>query len=215
MKNVILTISLMLISYCLSAQNDEKAVELLDQTAAKIEKYNSLQLEFVMYVENSQSMKQESHSGKAIYKSGNYKLDLMGQIVFSDGKTNWTYLKDADEVNITLNSQAENMLDPKTLLKDYKDYYKIKYISDKFEKNRPLVEIDLYPIKFDDKKYSRIVLKIDKTKNQIYSAKYVGKDGVNYLIEINKFVENPSISDADIKYNDSSFPDAEIIDMRD
>ena len=57
-------------------------------------------------------------------------------------------------------------------------------------------------------------VKIDKTKKQIYSVRYVGKDGVSYLIEIYKFSENPSISDSEIKFSDSLYPEAEVIDMR-
>jgi len=216
MKNSFLIVCLLLVSCFSFSQNDEKAVELLDEVAVKLENSNSLQIEFNMYVENAQNSKNDSYSGSAVYKGGNYKMDLMGQIIFSDGKTNWTYLKDADEVNITANSEDEkNMFDPKYILKDYKKNFKIKYISEKFEKNRPLVEVDLFPQKIDDKKYSRVTLKIDKVKKQIYSIRYVGKDGISYLIEIHKYVENPNISDSEVKYNNSLFPDAEVIDMRD
>ncbi|PLX06747.1 MAG: hypothetical protein C0596_13645 [Marinilabiliales bacterium] len=174
-----------------------------------------MKIEFNMYIENLQSGQRDQYTGSAMYKPGYYKLDIMGQVVFSDGKTNWTYLKDAEEVNITDNSDNEAvMADPKSLLKDYKSKFKVKYIADKFEKNRPLVEIDLIPKTIENKKYSKITVKIDKTKKQIYSVRYVGKDGVSYLIEIYTFSENPSIPDSQIKYSDALFPDAEVIDMR-
>jgi hypothetical protein len=37
---------------------------------------------------------------------------------------------------------------------------------------------------------------------------------VNYLIEIDKMLENPTITDAEVKFNKASYPDAELIDMR-
>ncbi|MDR2010384.1 MAG: outer membrane lipoprotein carrier protein LolA [Bacteroidales bacterium] len=213
-RNLLISTLLLFSGMCYS-QSDEKPVALLDEVAAKIESYSTLKIEFIVYIENNQGGNRDPYSGSAMYKAGNYKLDMMGQIVFSDGKTNWTYLKDADEVNITKNTEGGDiMVNPKNLLKDYKNNFKITQISDKFEKNRPLVEIDLYPKKIDDKKYSRITLKIDKTKKQIYSIRYVGKDGINYLIEISKFIENPAIQDSEIKFSNSLFPDAEIIDMR-
>ena len=212
----LLTLSVLLISTTIFAQNDDKATTLLDDVAAKLESCSSLKIDFTLNIENNQSNKQEAHKGSAIYKAGNYKMDIMGQIVFSDGKTVWTYLKDADEVNITKNSENEAaMINPKTILKNYKQNFKTKYISEKFENNKALVEIDLYPQNVNDKKYSRITLKIDKTKKQIYSVKYLGKDGINFFITLNTLLENPVIQDSEIKYSNSIFPEAEIIDMRD
>ncbi|HOZ29284.1 MAG TPA: outer membrane lipoprotein carrier protein LolA [Bacteroidales bacterium] len=215
MKQNLLIICLLILSFTGFSQNDAAATTLLDEVSAKAENYSSLKIEFTMFVENLHNAKRETHVGSASYKSGYYKLDIMGQIVHSDGKTNWTYLKDAEEVNITNNEDNQNiMINPQSLLKDYKNNFKVKYIADKFEKNRPLVEIDLIPKVIENKKYSKITVKIDKTKKQIYSARYVGKDGVSYLIEISKFTENPSIPDSEIKFSNSLYPEAEIIDMR-
>lgn len=216
MKQKFLIIGLLLLSFAGFSQNDAAAIALLDQVSAKAEKYTSLKLTFNMFVENLHSGKRETHTGSASYKAGFYKLDIMGQIVFSDGTTNWTYLKDAEEINITDNAENNQnaMMNPQTLLKDYKTNFKVKFIADKFEKNRPLVEIDLIPKVIENKKYSKITVKIDKTKKQIYSVRYVGKDGVSYLIEILTYSENPVIPDTEIKYSKSLFPDAEVVDMR-
>lgn len=215
MKKNLLIISLLLMSLAGFSQTDAAAIALLDEVAAKADKYTSLKIDFTMSIENLQSKKRETHVGSASYKAGYYKLDIMGQVVYSDGKTNWTYLKDAEEVNITGNADNQAaMMNPKTLLKDYKTNFKVKYIADKFEANRPLVEIDMFPKVIEGKKYSKITLKIDKTKKQIYSVRYVGKDGVSYLIDISKFTENAAVSDAEIKFSNSLYPGAEVIDMR-
>lgn len=155
------------------------------------------------------------YPGKAWYRGDRYKLDLMGQMVFSDGKTNWTYLKDAEEINITdANANDAAIFNPQSLLSNFTKDYKCRWISDKFVSNRAIVEIDLYPIKIEGKKYSKITLRIDKTKVQLYTVHYVGKDGVSYLVEIDKFLENPAIADKDIVFNTATFPGAEVIDMR-
>ncbi|MDD2636784.1 MAG: outer membrane lipoprotein carrier protein LolA [Bacteroidales bacterium] len=215
MKRIITLFSFVFIVFVGFCQNDAAATALLDEVSAKTDRYASLKIEFNMYIENLQHAKRDEYKGSAAYKSGVYKLDIMGQIVFSNGKTNWTYLKDAEEVNITDNAENEEvMMDPQSLLKDYKTNFKVRYIADKFEKNRALVEIDLIPKTIENKKYSKITVKIDKTKKQIYSVRYIGKDGVSYLIEIFKFLENPAIPDVEIKYSKALFPDAEVIDMR-
>ncbi len=215
MKKILLLSLAMIAVFFTSAQNDAQAVQLLKEVSAKMDAYNSLKLDFNVYVEDLHTSNRQSHPGKALYKAGNYRLELMGQIVFSDGKKNWTYLEDADEINITDNvDDDQNIMNPKSILKDFEKEFKVRFVADKFEKNRPLVEIDLFPNKIDDKKYSRITLKVDKTKKQIYSVRYVGKDGVSYLIEIHGFSENPNLPDSEIKYSDKLFPGADIIDMR-
>lgn len=215
MKKVILLIIASIASLMMLAQGSVPQMEILDQVAAKTEKYIGLKIDFTMYVENLHNAKRDSYKGNAIYKQGLYKMDIMGQVVYSDGKTNWTYLKDADEINITNNGDNEAfMTNPQAILKDYKSKFKVNFISDKFEKNRALLEFDFYPKQIENKKYSKITIRIDKTKKQIFSVRYVGKDGVNYLVEIDKMLENPTITDAEVKFNKASYPNAELIDMR-
>lgn len=215
MKKVILLIIASIASLMILAQGSVPQMEILDQVAAKTEKYVGLKIDFTMYVENLHNAKRDSYKGNAIYTQGLYKMDIMGQVVYSDGKTNWTYLKDADEINITNNSDNEAfMTNPQAILKDYKSKFKVNFISDKFEKNRALLEFDFYPKQIENKKYSKITIRIDKTKKQIFSVRYVGKDGVNYLVEIDKMLENPTITDAEVKFNKASYPNAELIDMR-
>ena len=135
MKRVILLIIASLASLMMSAQGSTSQMEILDQVAVKTEKYVGLKIDFTMYVENLHNAKRDSYKGNAVYKQGLYKMDIMGQVVYSDGKTNWTYLKDADEINITNNSENEAfMTNPQAMLKDYKSKFKVNYISDKFEK---------------------------------------------------------------------------------
>lgn len=215
MKKVTLLIISLFATLLLVAQGSVPQMEILDQVAAKTEKYVGLKIDFTLYVENLHNAKRESYKGNAIYKTGLYKMDIMGQVVYSDGKTNWTYLRDAEEISITNNGDNEAfMTNPQAILKDYKSKFKVNFISDKFEKNRALLEFDFFPKQIENKKYSKITIRIDKTKKQIFSVRYVGKDGVNYLIEIDKMLENPTISDSEVKFNKALYPDADIIDMR-
>lgn len=215
MKKVTLLIISLFATLLLVAQGSVPQMEILDQVAAKTEKYVGLKIDFTLYVENLHNAKRDSYKGNAIYKTGLYKMDIMGQVVYSDGKTNWTYLRDAEEISITNNGDNEAfMTNPQAILKDYKSKFKVNFISDKFEKNRALLEFDFFPKQIENKKYSKITIRIDKTKKQIFSVRYVGKDGVNYLIEIDKMLENPTISDSEVKFSKALYPNADIIDMR-
>ena len=89
MKQNFLIIGLLLLSFAGFSQTDAAAIALLDEVSAKTEKYSSLKIDFSMYVENLQTKKRDTYVGNASYKAGFYKLDIMGQIVFSDGSYNF------------------------------------------------------------------------------------------------------------------------------
>ncbi len=217
LKKTVLMLFVVLASsiFTFAQDNNAATISLLDQVSSKLSKATSLQIDFNFSSDNKQKNKKENYTGSALYKAGLYKLDLMGQVVYSDGKTNWTYLKDAEEVNITTVDNANDILiNPKGILANYKNEYKVKQISDRFENNRAIVTIDLYPKQVDKKKFSRLTLKVDKTAKRLYSIVYVGKDGLSFTITITKYLENLAIQDKDIKYSDSLYPNAEVIDMR-
>jgi outer membrane lipoprotein carrier protein len=197
-------------------QNDEKAIQILDQLSEKIETYKTLHLEFNIIIENTQEESTDTMPGILYYKNDKYRLEFIDQIVFSDGNTTWSYLKDVEEINITESEKSEepDIFDPKSLLLNYKSNYKCRFISDKFFRNRPLVEIDLIPIVIEDKSYSRISLLIDKSKIELFSILYLGKDGMGFLIEFLSFNINPEIPDNLVTFNEKDYPEADIIDMR-
>lgn len=197
-------------------QSDAEAIRILDKLSEKSATYQTLCLEFDFIIEDVQNNTVDTFPGVFNYNTGKYRLDLIGQVIFSDGKTSWTYLKEVEEINITESSSSSEpgFFDPITLLENYKTEYKCRFISDRFVRNRPLVEIDLYPINIDDKDYSRITLHIDKAKMQLYSVNYIGKDGVSFLVEFHTFNINPKISIDSVTFRESDYPDAEIIDMR-
>jgi outer membrane lipoprotein-sorting protein len=197
-------------------QSDAEAISILDKLSEKSATYETLCLEFDFIIEDVQNASLDTFPGVFNYNAGKYRLDVIGQVIFSDGKTSWTYLKEVEEINITeSNASSEpGFFDPITLLENYKTEYKCRFISDRFVRNRPLVEIDLYPINIDDKDYSRITLYIDKSKVQLYSAKYLGKDGVSYIVEFHTFKVNSGVSLDSVTFNELDYPDAEIIDMR-
>lgn len=216
MKKIGAIILLMFFALLAFSQSDDKSIEILDKLSTKLENYNGLHLEFNLIVDNTQEGVLDTIPGDILYSNGKYRFEMLDQLVFSDGGTSWTYLKEVEEINITEATGGEevNYLNPKLFLRNYKEDYKCRFISDKFVKNRPLVEIDLYPVSVDDKDFSRITLFVDKAKLQIYSVVYIAKNGVNYKIDFLRFIENPNIDIKDITFNENDYPDAEIIDMR-
>ena len=193
---------------------DPKAKSILDQVSAKTKVYKSIEAEFGIIVDNKQEKSKDSKKGKIWIKGNKYKADLAASNIFNDGKTQWTYMKDANEVNITTpDPNDDSSLNPAKMFTIYEKGYKIKFIGEKFENTRALYEIELYPVDLK-KDFTKITLKIDKTKMQIFSMKRFGKDGTDYLIEVVKMDTDKEMADAMFTFDKTKYPKDEINDMR-
>jgi outer membrane lipoprotein-sorting protein len=193
---------------------DPKAKTILDQVSAKTKAYKTIEAEFGIVVESKQEKTKDSKKGKIWIKGSKYKVDLASSNIFNDGKTQWTYMKDANEVNITTpDPNDDSSLNLAKMFTIYEKGYKIRYIGEKFENARALYEIELYPIDLK-KDFTKITLKIDKTKMQIFSMKRLGKDGTDYLIEVVKMDTDKEMADVMFTFDKTKYPKVEVNDMR-
>jgi outer membrane lipoprotein-sorting protein len=198
------------------AQTDAKAITILDNMAYKYKAYKGVDIAFSLTMENAQEDIKETSKGNARVKGNKYKINIMGVETYYDGTNMWSYMVDAEEVNLTTpDPEDESTFDPSKLFTTYQDGYKIKYVREVFQHNRALHIIDLFPKDVKGSEFSRIKLKVDKDKNTIYQMIRYGKDGNDYTITLSKISENKTLTDAMFKFNKAKHPDVEIIDLRD
>lgn len=194
---------------------DPKAKAILDKISSKNKTYKTIKAEFAIILENKKENIKDSKKGVIWIKGNKYKVDLMVSTIFFDGKTQWTYMKESNEVNITEpDPKDDNTLNPAKIFSIYESGFKIRYIKEKFEKNRAIYEIELYP-KDLKKDFTKINLKIDKDKMQIFSMKRFGKDGTDFYLEIISVKPNEEMADNLFLFDKSKFPKVEVNDMRD
>jgi outer membrane lipoprotein-sorting protein len=222
MKNLSLSAFFLFFSILSFAQidtitKDPRAKVLLDQLSIKTKEYGSLRVKFSYTLENAQKKSSETYDGYVYLKGSKYKLILPGNEVFSDGKTVWTYLKDAGEINVTEpDADDESVLNPSKMFTLYEKGFKFKMIGESNVKGVKCSEIHLYPENPKNKKYSIVKLFIDKLKMQINTVKYMAKDGNNYSIEIKEFKPDAKIGDNLFVYDKTKFPkDVQVNDLRD
>lgn len=193
---------------------DPKAKSILDKVSQKNKSYKTIKSDFAIILENKKDNIKDSKKGVIWIKGNKYKIDLAQSTIFYDGTTMWTYLKESNEVNITSpDPMDDNTLNPAKIFSIYESGYKIRFIRERFEKNRALYEIELYPIDLK-KDYTKINLKIDKDKNQIFSMKRFGKDGTDFYIEILNIKPNEEMADAMFVFDKSKYPKVEVNDLR-
>lgn len=213
-KSIILFIAIISAISMLAQDDVAKAKTILDKVAVKTKSYKTIYAEFKYTLENQQEDITETNAGKLWAKGNKYKIDVMGVETYFDGTTIWSYLKDAEEVNITEPDESEGeSLNPTSILDNYEKDFKYYYKQEKFESNRALIIVDLIPRDLE-KEYSRIRLKIDKDKDMIFSIKRFGKDGNMYTITIVNYKTDEEYSDSMFKFDKTKHPKVEINDLR-
>lgn len=205
---------------------DPKAKAILDPFIKKSAAYKTIHAEFLFTLENEMENITENYSGVLAIKEKKYKLSLMGIDTYCDGNTVWTHLVDAEEVNITTRDTSDGsfMSNPEKLFTQWENNYKYKLIKEEKTDIGFLATIELYPEHLeqglvpDEEQtidYSKIILVIDKGNLSLVSVKYVGKNGTNYFIEINRLLTNQNYDDSFFVFDPKKFPDVEVVDLRD
>ena len=213
LMSLILTIS---ISVHVFAQDtdkgDKKSREILDRLTAKTEAYASFKAEFNYKMKNVEADIDESTEGTLFVKGDKYRLLIAGQLVICDGETIWTYIEDADEVQINSAEDAEESITPGSILTSYNKDYKSKYIREAFQYGTTVHVIDLTPN--EGKSYYKVRVIIDKQKDQLLEITIFDKNGSTYSYIINSFETNLDLDDSQFSFDPSDFPDADVVDMR-
>jgi outer membrane lipoprotein-sorting protein len=198
-----------------SAQYDKKAKEILDKVSAKNKAYTTERVEFLYIQENINDKTRNVKNGTLLLKASKYKLDLMGNSILCDSKTIWSYMKETNEVNISnVADQEGSLLNPAKVFTMYEKGFKYKFIRDKFEDNRSVYEIELYPEKVNESQFSKVRLLVDKDKTQLYLVQYFAKDANRVTIEIQKITPNEAAADNVFTFDKTKYPKVEVVDMR-
>ena len=216
MKNTIL---LLLLSITISSfaqysneKGDKKSKEILDKFRLKSDAYKNFKADFSYKMENKEANISESKDGKIIVEGNKYILEIAGQKVISDGKTVWTYIKEADEVQIDDVSEDEDAITPATILTHFDDSFRSKLVRSDFQYGSEAKIIDMIPIK--GKSYYKIRLVINAKNYQIMDFSIFDKNGNTYSYVIRKFTPNIDLKDTLFIFNEKDYPDVEVIDLR-
>jgi outer membrane lipoprotein-sorting protein len=193
-------------------QAKKDAEQILKDVTEKTKTYTSLKVDFTYNMDNPQAKIHESESGILLVKGDKYRLNIAGQVVISDGKTIWTYIKDANEVQVNAVEEDAEIITPTRLLSSYYENYKSKLVAEKNKGGKILQVIELKPNV--EKSYSKVELTIDKELLRITKIAIQDKNGNTFSYIVNEFKTNVPLKENDFTFDANEFPGAEVIDMR-
>ena len=200
MKRLLNLWILMLLPFCLKAQTDAKAAEVLDKVLEDLSD-NGIRADF-----------EGSETGFLLLKGEKFYLNNGNVQSWYDGKTQWSYVADAEEVNISHPTQEELQgMNPYLILMRYQTDFNYTYKGNQMRNGVKGHEIILTPKHsgqqesvwiFVSKAYHPLAMKIERNGQTLSE------------INVTSYKTDQKLEDGMFRFNKSLFPNAEIIDMR-
>ncbi len=198
------------------AQEDQKAKGILDKMSAKYKSIPAYKTNFVYRLTNKVENIDEQFAGEIMVKGEKYVLLMADQEIYNDGETIWTYLKDANEVNVDYYMPDEGDLSPNKIYSAYQTGYRYRWIEQKKIGSRSFDVVELQPEnpKDPDKIFIRVVLNIDQADSSISSWEMYDRTGNVFTYTISGF--NPSFQapDSFFSFDVKKYPSVEVVDLR-
>jgi outer membrane lipoprotein-sorting protein len=206
------------------AQKDADAKVILNKLSKQYRSYDAVKTDFTLTIDNQQANVKETQTGTLISRSktNKYKVTLYAagkakptvtQDIISDGKNQWTFLKDANEVQLSTADNSEEGFNPSQIFTMYEKGYKYIYTSQQKIAGKIYQVIDLTP-EDSKKSFFKVRLLIDKVKNQLYSAQIFDKNGSTYTYALRTFTPNYKVAETAFVFDKKAYPGVEVVDLR-
>lgn len=197
------------------AQTDAKAKAILADVSKKYRSYDVVKTDFTFILDNPQAKIKETQQGTLIVKAttNKYRVTMTNQELISDGKSQWTYLKEDKEVQVTNADNNGDALNPAKIFTVYEKGFKYTYTGDSKVGGKVYQMIDLAPIDVT-KSYFKIRLGIDKTAKQIGSVVIFDKSGNKYTYNVKKIIPNVKVPESTFAFDTKKYPGVEVVDLR-
>ena len=199
MKKYFAMIALLLMCAGVQAEN---AKRILDKAAATVSNPGGVKAHFQMI-----SKQFGTTNGEIAVKGKKFHATTHDATIWFDGKTQWTYMKGNDEVNISNPTEAQlQAINPYNFIYLYKKGFKLsaKEVNNSYE-------VRLVPTK-KEQKIQEMYIIVDKNSYHPTHVKMKQKDKWSTIII--SLLKTATLSDNLFQFNSKDFPKAEIIDLR-
>ena len=200
-KYLLISLSFIICHLSFSEAHFQNAIKGLDKAASTIALKDGVKADFKM------TGGMGSASGTIVIKGKKFHATTPQATIWFDGKTQWTYLKDNDEVSVTTPNESQlQTINPYNFLNLYKKGYDATLNS---SGNSHVVHLTATST---ERKIKEIFITVDKKTNYPTQVKML--QGKKWTIFDISNLKKQNIPDSQFKFNSKDFPKAEIIDLR-
>jgi len=213
MRFLFLAIILFPLSFAGALAQTVNADVVLEKTASIYEGWEGAEVKFTAQIFAPNMGAPESVEGAIQMKKNKFVLTTPDMTVWFDGKTQWVYNRQTEEVHIATPSGEDlRLLNPMLLLQDYKKDFTVICTGESTSANAKTA----YDLTFTPKKKETIEkIEMQVEKNSSLPAKLVVtmRNGLRSAIVLNELKPGKP-ADELFTFPKASYPDAEIIDLR-
>ena len=207
-RKILFFISILTIQFA-TAQNNTQAEQVLSNllTTAKT---TAIKTGFKLIATDKNST--QTTSGTFTLKANKFILEMDAMKVWFDGKTQWSYIQQNNEVSITEPSEKELAdTNPMAILSGFKSKCLIRF-SGKIKSDQNHC-IEMIPnVKNND--IVKIEVQVNKTNGNLFSIKITNKNGGNSILLTTNFQKGISIADNNFAFNATKYKGVAINDLR-
>lgn len=206
-----LSIILFIISISgLTAQNNADAEKVIDQLISSV-KTNAIRTNFKLVVNEKNAVNSQSVTGTFTLKGSKFILDMGNAKVWFDGKTQWSYMSDDNEVSVTEPSQEElATTNPMAVIAGFKQKSVTKFAKTQSVQNH-IIELIPSQTKADFKK---VEVQVNKSNGNLVSLKLTDKKGVISSLILTNYQKAGNVSDKSFTFDKSAFKGVTVNDLR-
>lgn len=192
----------------------QSAKSVLDKATDAFTKQGIVKAEFTVKSFIGQKQSGQPMTGTIILNGQKFKLNTQGVTTWFDGTTQWTYVLENEEVNVTEPTNEElQAINPYTFLNFYKQGYNCKFGSTKKFSGKDIYDVQLVA-KDNKTDIKQVVVFIDKKTNQLLQIKFRQSANNWMSITVNSSRGNQKYPDKTFTFDKENAPRAEIIDLR-
>jgi outer membrane lipoprotein-sorting protein len=196
------------------AQNDPKALEVLNKASAAYNKAGGVKAGFTVKILAKGGALKDNLSGNIQLKGSKFKLETGDMTTWFDGSNQWVYMQSNNEVNLSKpNSKELLMINPVNVFQLYQHGYNSKLLADKVENGKKLLQVELRPYTKTENTLS-IVACFEKSSYRPVTIVITNKDKSGSRIGIGSYLTGQSYPDALFAFNPKDYPNAEVVDLR-
>ncbi len=191
---------------------EEKGEQLMKEASQRLKAYRSLKIEFTYTMENKSQDFEESMAGVLFAQGDKYYMEVGDNLFVSDGETVWSYLEEMEELHINLAEYTEGGLTPTSVLEEFDQEFRSKFIRQESHEGKKVDIIDLLPN--EPQAFFKYRVALDaKTKMLVYTMAY-DRHGGTYTYSIDRFQPNIEIPSEKFSFSMEDYQDIEVIDLR-
>lgn len=195
----------------ISAQNNVQAEKVITDLLSEAKK-SAIKTNFKLVISDKKDPQPMVSTGVFTLKGNKFVLEMDAMKAWFDGKTQWAYVQQNNEVSITEPTVKElSETNPMAILSGFKSTCVIRF-STKLKSAQNYC-IEMIP-KVKNNDITKIDVQINKTNGNLFSIKLINKNGSSSLLTLSNFQKGINVADNIFIFNAAKHKGVTLNDLR-